>query len=265
MGLWQDLLRRRPRLLCPTTFVSRAGITSTGATSDTFSASHHESTANPCSRQCLLDSYESTHCPACSGNICSYTEDGKQEVLVQLHNEGGVQPDLDILPVLVEEAYLKYHPEERKAKAFLEFCREGDQDAVLDLLAATENPEDDDVEGNDDEDLMDDEMAEPQQMTSAHVMRYRDPLGGMESALHIGVLKRNAELVWLMLLLASHLPVDLVPTDLKQVADVAGLARGDQTGLVDMRTLKDRNGMTASEYSEIIADLLDVRILRPPV
>ena len=41
---------------------------------------------------------------------------------------------MDLLPLLMEESFLQAYPEERRARAFLEFGRVGDVEAIRDWL-----------------------------------------------------------------------------------------------------------------------------------
>ena len=97
-----------------------------------------------------------TECPNCGKNIASMSSSGEQQVLCTLNNEGGVQDNLDLMPRLTEETYLKAYPEDRKCRAFLEFCREGDYKAIIDMLQNDEVDEDDEDEemGDSDEQQM---------------------------------------------------------------------------------------------------------------
>ncbi|KAG9678860.1 hypothetical protein KCU69_g12739, partial [Aureobasidium melanogenum] len=70
--------------------------------------------------QCLIDEYQVTECPSCHQNLLTPGPSGGQQLLCTLHNEGGVQENLDILPILTEEAYLHAYPEDRISRAFLE-------------------------------------------------------------------------------------------------------------------------------------------------
>jgi hypothetical protein len=54
-------------------------------------------------RDCLLEAYEITRCPNCGKDIAS-TSTGTQQVLCTLRNEGGVQENLDILPLIPKSA-----------------------------------------------------------------------------------------------------------------------------------------------------------------
>ena len=114
--------------------------------------------------ECLLDSYELSRCPACNAEITSHpasgsssNADAQPRILVNMNNEGGLQQNIDIFPILQEESYLRAYPEERKSRAFLEFCREGDHKAIVDLL----NSGDDDDDSDSDEEMDDGENDNP--------------------------------------------------------------------------------------------------------
>lgn len=161
-----------------------------------------------------------------------------QQLLCTLHNEGGLQEDLDILPLLTEEAYLKTYPEERKSRAFLEFCREGDLQAIVGMI------KDDDDEDLDEENALRDESGNKKEVD---MLRYQDPLGDMQSALHAAVAAGSREVAWLLLLLASDLDLQAFPPEVFQEASALDIMRENQAGKVDIRTLKDSQGRTAVE------------------
>ncbi|KAI9836865.1 MAG: hypothetical protein M1819_001030 [Sarea resinae] len=175
--------------------------------------------------QCLLDGWSSAECPNCSTPLISISPLGEQQVLCTLTNEGGVQESLDILPLLREEVYINAHPQERRSRAFLEFCREGDIEAIVDLL--TDNEE------------------EEEESQKIDPLRYQDPIGNMSSALHVAILNKKVEVIWLLLLIASHLPMDRFPPEVFQAAEQYGITREDQSGKEDIRLLKDAEGRTA--------------------
>lgn len=176
------------------------------------------------SRECLFESCETTQCPQCSTNLITPSPSG-QQILCSLRNEGGEQTGLDILPRLQEEHYLAAHPAERKCQAFLEFCQEGDVQAIAELL----NDEDDDGPSVPRDDLL----------------RYQNPLGGCESGLHAAIAGGSREVAWMLLLLASNLDELEIPALVYQEAAQLGLMRTDQTGLADIRTLRDSQGRSA--------------------
>ncbi|KAL8870491.1 MAG: hypothetical protein Q9174_003480 [Haloplaca sp. 1 TL-2023] len=182
--------------------------------------------------QCLLDAYELTQCPQCSTNISNLTHEGTEQILCNLENEGGRQENLDILPFLKEESYLRAFPEERKCRAFLEFCADGDVGAILDMLNSKDE---------EDEEVRDD-------VPSAHaidVLRYQDPLSNMNTGLHIAISAGKDDIVWLLLFLASSLEPEFFPPDVLQAANTLGAVREDQTGKADIRVLEDSTGRTA--------------------
>lgn len=185
----------------------------------------------------MIDAYEITTCPNCDNYIASTSHIGQEQVLCNINNEGGLQEQVDILPLLTEESYLKAFPEERKPRAFLEFCRAGDFEAVVDLLQAEDDDEDDD--GGEDVE-MSGKYAQP-----AEILRYQDPLGAMRSALHLAVAEHKDGVIWLLLLLGSTLSHDHFPPEVIQMAGHLGVARESQEGLPDIRSLKDADGMIA--------------------
>ena len=176
-----------------------------------------------------------TECPNCGRDISAIGPSGEQQILCNLENEGGLQEGLDILPLLTEESYLKAYPEERRCRAFLEFCGEGDIEAIVDLL--------DDGE---------DEAEEDNGNTGAKIdaLRYQDPMGSMNSGLHIAVVNRREEVAWLLLLLASNLELDQFPSEVLQTAEKMGVARENQIGKMDIRVLKDAEGSTAEQLAQ---------------
>ena len=142
-------------------------------------------------------------------------------------NEGGQQEGVDILPELSEEGYLKAYPEERRARAFIEFCRQGDLDATLGVLQDEEE---------------EDELA-------TDVLRYQDQLAEMQTTLQAAVIGGNHDIAWLLLFLASDMPLDLFPPHLLQQAQAIGLDRGDVMGKSDVRGLKDLQGRSAEQVA----------------
>ena len=183
------------------------------------------------------------HCPTCGKDALTRSTSGEEKILCNLHNEGGIQEGLDILPILKEESYLKAFPEERRCRAFLEFCAEGDVGAVLDLL----NDDEDEDEGGTGE-----EKIQP-----IDILRYQDQLGSMSSGLHQAISNGREEIAWLLLLLASNLELGKFPADIIQSAEMLGAKRGDQQGKVDIRNLKDAVGRTAEAFARETGGMWD--------
>ncbi|MCJ1484338.1 hypothetical protein MMC06_004507 [Schaereria dolodes] len=191
--------------------------------------------ANGLSRQCILDAYQLTECPHCKSNISVIGSTGDLQVLCNLDNEGGLQEGLDILPLLTEESYLKAYPEERRCRAFLEFCREGDIEAIVDLIQDEEDADDADKEGS--------------SLAKKDILRYQDTLGPMYSGLHIAVINQEVEVAWLLLFLASNLDLELFPPRVLQTARNMRIERVDASGAIDIRALMDVDGRTARYYA----------------
>jgi hypothetical protein len=177
---------------------------------------------------CLLSSFQSTSCPSCSTELATTGPHGLPQILCDLNNEGGLQIDHDVLPALKEESYLAAHPDERKARAFLEFCRNGDVPEIVEMLR-------DDDEDEDDED-------EDKQWDIQEVLRYTDTLNNGYSGLHYAVLAQHQDVAWLLLLLASNLDMGHFPGEVMQEAADLGVARLNSAGKQDIRTILDAAG-----------------------
>lgn len=184
-----------------------------------------------------------SECPRCGRNLITTAPSGEQQLLCNLKNEGGLQERLDMLPILTEESYLKAYPEERKARAFLEFCGEGDVEAIVDLLN----------DGDDGED--DQETSGSNAAHNMDVLRYQDQIGSMGSGLHMAIQNQRMEVVWLLLLLASTLKMDEFPSAALQAAQNLGIQREDQSGKADIRSLKDSQGTTAEQRAASIGGI----------
>ncbi|KAL8852628.1 MAG: hypothetical protein Q9221_002508 [Calogaya cf. arnoldii] len=188
--------------------------------------------------QCLLDAYEMTQCPNCSKDVSSLDSSGEEQVLCNLNNEGGLQDGFDILPILKEESYLKAYPEERRCRAFLEFCAEGDVGAVLDLINSEE-----------DENLS---MSSNREAAAKpiDVLRYQDPMGSLSTGLHVAMSNGREDIVWLLLFLATRLELHNFPPDVLEAAQTLGATREEQTGKVDIRIIEDSNDRTAENLAQ---------------
>lgn len=188
-------------------------------------------------RQCLLDAYQITECPNCHKTLTSQGADGSQQIVCSLKNEGGVQENLDILPMLTEESHLKAYPEERKARAFLEFCHAGDIQAIIEMIKFSKEASDEEEEHGPSMD---------------QIYRYQDPIGNMQSGLHAAVEAGSREVVWLLLLMASELPLLEFPAEVFQEAENLGIMREEgpeNSGLADIRALRDSDGKTAEDLA----------------
>lgn len=153
-----------------------------------------------------------SECPNCGRTLTTTTSSGEQQLLCNLKNEGGLQERLDMLPILTEESYLKAYPDERRYRAFLEFCGEGDVEAVIDLLNDDDGEESEENSGQGTGHRLD-------------VLRYQDQIGSMGSGLHVAVQNQKMEVAWLLLLLASTLELDQFPAAILQAAQNLGVRR----------------------------------------
>lgn len=215
-------------------------------------------------RQCLLDESSevaiSLACPSCHRSILSTTVGPSAtnpvlprgpenpQILTRYINEGGVQDNLDILPLITEEAYLDGHPTARPARAFMTMCSEGDVGGIMELLESQ----------GDDEDSMEEFMP------PAEILRYQDPLNGMKSSLHIAIEKSQEEIVWLLLWLASSLDLSVFPKEVAHAAQGLGAGRGTAGAGADIRSLKDEEGHTAEDIAAGMGGFWNV-LLQPGV
>jgi len=180
-------------------------------------------------RECFLEAYTITECPNCAKNISSLSPTGSQQVLVTLRNEGGVEKNYDILPAATEEAYLRAYPEERKGHAYLEFCREGDIDAIIHMINDSEADSDEEEDAEDNIDIL----------------RYRGTFEGVDgSGLHVAIRNNQQEVAWLLLALGSQLEWSKFPAVVLQAMQSLGLRKEDRNGEPDIRSLSDSEGRT---------------------
>lgn len=181
---------------------------------------------------CLLETIKASKCPSCARELITQGEDGPQ-ITCSLHNEGGIQEGLDLLPTLTEEAYCNANPEERKPRAFLEFCRNGDLPAIIEMLQTDDDDEEDST------------------MSPSDILRYQDPIGKKHSGLHAAVEGKSREVVWLLLLLASKLDLQSFPAAVFQEAGTLGVMRDDNDveSKADIRTFVNAKGQTAEQLA----------------
>jgi hypothetical protein len=154
------------------------------------------------------------------------------KILAQYTNEGGVQPDLDLLPSITEEAYVLNHPETRPARAFHVMCSEGDVDGIVDLLVSvSEDP-----------------------TIQQSIICYQDPLSSSRSGLHLAVENGQDEVVLLLLWLCSSVSRASFPESARQKAESTGLGRLSVSHEGDIRFLVNAEGMTAGRVAVQMAD-----------
>ncbi|KAH8596389.1 hypothetical protein B0O99DRAFT_114927 [Bisporella sp. PMI_857] len=185
--------------------------------------------------QCLLDESRqiatSHTCPSCNMSITS----ASGQVLTRYHNEGGVQENLDIAPLITEEAYLDANPTARPARAYLTMCAEGDGAGIVELLQAIEEDSD---EGD---------------MSPSDILRYQDPLDSMKTGLHVAVEKQQKEIVWVLLWLGADIPEHAFPEEVIQAAQTMNAGRNATQG-PDIRKFQDGQGRTAGDIALNMGD-----------
>lgn len=211
--------------------------------------------------QCALDqaSHIALHltCPSCDNYLPSnqtgpsvtnpiyHTSQSGPSIFCRYASDGGVEENYDILPVLTEEAYLESHPDERRNRAFLTMCAEGDVLGAVELLkdAASEGA---DVKA---------------------IVLYRDSLAKGKSALHLAIEKSQEEAIWLLLYLGSpRLPTEAFPEEALAAAQSMGVDRMPAGG-EDIVSVRDEEGRSAEDYASAMAPVWDrlvqAGVLRP--
>ncbi|KAL2109384.1 hypothetical protein VUR80DRAFT_2516 [Thermomyces stellatus] len=194
----------------------------------------------------------SLSCPSCTTALTpassSSSNAGPAPILTTYTSEGGTEQDLDIIPVLKEESYLAANPHARPARALHVLASEGDVHGAVELLHSVAD------EG------------EAESLPS--LVRYRDPLAGGKSALHLAVEEGRVGMVWLLLWLSSSLPEGAFPDESRALAEAIGLGRlavGSREE--DIRSLRDENGDVAEVLAkgvEALAPLREAGVLAPP-
>ena len=179
-----------------------------------------------------MEGYTITQCPNCSKEISSLSSDGHQQVLCTVRSEGGEEKGFDILPAATEEAYLRTYPEERRGHAYLQFCREGDVDAIVQLIKDDQDA--DAEEGEEDFDI-------------ATYTGSTEELGG--TGLHIAVKYGQEEVAWLLLAIASTLNWSKFPSVVLQAMEGLSLSKQDRRTGEDIRSQKDANGKTPKDVA----------------
>lgn len=192
--------------------------------------------------QCLLDQSSevalSLKCPSCNSYLSTsqpgpsatnpFLPSPGSAILTRYINEGGIQENLDVLPVITEEAYLESHPEARPARALHLMCMEGDVGGIVELLR---------------------DVSDEVQDLAAFI-GYQDPLSEMKSGLHLAVEHSQEEVLWLLLWLCSTVPDGVFPETARQRAQATEVGRLSVTSDQDVRVLRDSQGQTAGQQAE---------------
>ena len=122
-------------------------------------------------------------------------------------------------------------------------CTEGDITGIIELLQvlSTASTEDDDEE--------------EETMPPSALLRFQDPLDNSRTGLHKAIENQQQETVWLLLWLASKLPTEAFPEEVRQAAVTLGAGRefvaGDGDG-EDVRALRDGEGRNAEDVARSV-------------
>lgn len=88
-------------------------------------------------------------------------------------------------------------------------------------------------------------------MTLPRLLRYRDPLAGLQSALHVAVTAGQEDVAWLLLWAGSRLDRAAFPPGAAEAAASLGLGTRPvaREGEEDIRALRDGAGRTAGDLA----------------
>lgn len=193
--------------------------------------------------QCLLDQSPtislSLTCPSCSTYLPTNTPGPsatnqflpttQSNPIPAIYTSEGGASELDILPLLTEEAFLSAHPEARPARALHTMAAEGDISGMASLLA--------DIDGDDDVDA-----------SAGELLRWTDPLNGGKTALHVAVEQGQEEVFWLVLWLGSAVATELFPEAVVRSAEGMGMGRREAAAAgEDVRFVVDGMGRGPAE------------------
>lgn len=174
--------------------------------------------------QCLLDLAptvtQTLRCPSCNTPLATPSS----TIPATYTSEGGPST-LDLLPLLTEEAFLSSNPSARPARALHTLAAEGDVTGMVELLG--------DVDAED-----------------GDLIRWRDPLNGGRTALHVAVEAGQEMVVWFLLWVGSGVEEGWFPEVVVQMAGEMGVERGVVEDGEDVRGLRDEAGRTGAEVAE---------------
>ncbi|CAK7219645.1 hypothetical protein SCUCBS95973_003888 [Sporothrix curviconia] len=227
-------------------------------------------------RECLFEDAAavatSRTCPSCGRPIASSSQAGASsssaaaagpetfQILTRYVNESGLQVGYDIYSDIAEEAYYATYPQLLRARPFLAMCSEGHIDGVIELCREADGAGDEEEGGGDDEmddgddadadDADDNSAPAVPQVRSAALLRHQDPLSQMATGLHVAIANDQIHMAYLLLYLASRLPLDQFPPELLQFAAQIERPEKDIVENVDIRSLQTVQGETAEAFAQ---------------
>ncbi|CAK7205935.1 hypothetical protein SEUCBS139899_008715 [Sporothrix eucalyptigena] len=173
------------------------------------------------------------------------------QILTRYTNESGLQEGYDIYSDIADEAYYSTYPQFLRARPFLAMCSEGHIDGVIELCKEADGVAE---EGDDEDDEMEDDGGDDtpavQQVRSAALLRHQDPLNQMATGLHVAIANDQIRIAYLLLYLASRLPLDQFPPELLQFAAQIQRPEQDIAENVDIRSLQTAQGETVEVFAQ---------------
>jgi len=196
---------------------------------------------------CLFDEAEdivlSLKCPVCDTHLAT-NEPGPSAtnpvhhmnqgitVLASYTSQHGVQPNIDLLPDLTEESYMKSHPEVVEARALFIMAKNNQVVDMMELLAQAPHEAEDSVT-----------------LGLNNLLRFQNPLEENKSLLHVAIEQGHQDTFYILLFLASQLPDDAFPRSVHVATQQSGMTRPPHRPHPDIRSLRDSNGETAEDYA----------------
>lgn len=168
-------------------------------------------------------------------------------------SDEGEMEDVDLLPILTEEAFVLAHPEAVSARAVHDYCDTDDLEGLTRLLVKCEKMYD-----------------EGHGLSPPDVLGWQNPLDEMRSALHVAVEGCQTRTLWFLLYVSSNLPLKFFPPDALKAAEELGVNRRPKVkNERDIRHLRTTLGQTAEDMARekkgaILQPLVDQGIFRPP-
>lgn len=149
-------------------------------------------------------------------------------ILATYTNEGGIQPNIDLLPYITEEAHQASQPEAGLGRALHLLIIDGDNQGMQEVL--------EDVINND--------------PNFVAALCYQNPLNDMKSALHLAVEYNRPDVIWLLLWLGATLSDDKFPPSALELFREKNLPRLlAKSPSDDMRRLRDVRGHIAADLN----------------
>lgn len=219
-------------------------------------------------RQCLLR--QAPHicttltCPHCKARLTTPADPpyepntiipaatGLKMMVRYSSGDDGTPEDVDMLPLLTEEAMVIMYPHTARAHTLHDYCALGDTVGISKCLMEAEAL-----------------SSVGRSMTPAELLVWCDPLRHGRTCLHAAVQHQRYDVAWLLLYVASTLPIAYFsPAILHAVRNLGISRRPEVDAAADIRSIVDINGdtpeMLALQIGGVWDQDLELGVLAPP-